>query len=83
MVKRVFILLLMVCLVGCSAFQTKTVVAQLPEPPTITRPDLESDNLTEDMTIDVLIQAYRVSIIKLKDYAKQLEKTLDTYRRSP
>jgi hypothetical protein len=55
-------------------------VANYPEPSRPERPVLESDSLTDNMEIGTLIQAYRISIVKLKDYAKQLEKILDAYK---
>jgi hypothetical protein len=78
MVRLFSSVLIAAILTGCG---TTTLVANYPPPPKLERPVLESDFLTEDMPIDVLIQAYRVSIVKLKDYAKQLEKTLDSYRK--
>ena len=75
-----FILLTCLLLGGCCTNQVKYVTQKMPEPPQVTRPELDVDNLKEGDGPDVVIQAHRVSIRKLQGYSMQLETILDGYR---
>lgn len=75
------VLLLCSLLAGCcSAPQVKYVTEKMPEPPALTRPELDVDNLKPGDTPDVVIQAHRVSIKKLQGYSMQLETIINGYR---
>lgn len=76
---RTFLIGLVLFLTGC-ATTPSPVVAEYPHPPRLERPVLESDTLINVSSVDELVQAYRSSIVKLKDYSKKLETQLDSYR---
>ena len=78
---RIFCLCLL--LGGCCTTQVKYVTQKMPEPPQVTRPELDVDNLKEGDGPDRVIQAHRVSIKKLQGYSIELETIINGYRSTP
>ena len=79
--NRICYAIICVCLVisGC-ATQTKVVATPIPAPPNVERPDLEVFRLKAGDSPDVVVKAYRMTILQLQSYSKQLETILYGYR---
>lgn len=72
----------MIYLAGCAtAPQIEYRVADIPAPPTITRPELESVNITSAMDPGTILQAFRADIKRLQSTILEYEKALDAYRK--
>ena len=71
-------LILALLLTGCAT--TQYVAAPTIEPPVIARPELDVDYLKPGDDAGTVIQAHRLTIIRLQGYAKQLEAIIDAYR---
>lgn len=74
MVKIILVALL---LSGCS---TKYIIIT-EEPPIVTRPELPVLSLKEGDEPDVVVRAYRETILRLQSWGLELETILDGYRR--
>jgi len=57
--------------------------SELPEPPVISRPELDVLQADYSMDAATIIQLHRSTIIKLKSWGLELEKALDVYRKKP
>jgi hypothetical protein len=56
-------------------------VADIPEPPVITRPALDVLEINNIMDPGTIIQLHRSTILKLKSWGLELETALDAYRK--
>lgn len=67
----------------CTACATKTVYVPVAaqEPPVIVRPELETDSLKPGDEPVVVLNALRITIKKLQQYALELETALNAYRK--
>lgn len=85
---KIITLIIFSLLVGCSSvpiIKTQTVnkpVIYVPEPPTVTRPNLEIFNLSEEDKKDIgkVSKAHGVDLVQLSDYVNILELIIDKYR---
>jgi len=77
--KLLPVLLLSAC--ACKP-QIEYRTAEIPEPPAIQRPVLDTDALNTGADAGVVLQAHRSTIIKLKAWGLELEKALDAYRKT-
>lgn len=81
-ILRLLALSSMIYLAGCAtAPQVEYRVAPVPEPPVITRPELESINIDSSMDPGRILQAFRADIKKLQSTIMEYEKALDAYRK--
>ena len=80
--KLAGVFLSMLILAGC-ACQPKTEyrVADIPEPPRVERPVLDSVNIDGTMDPGTIIQAFRSDIKRLQSTILEYEKILDSYRK--
>lgn len=79
---RLLFITSMIYLAGCAS-QPQVVyrTADVPEPPVITRPELESVNITSAMDPGTILQALRSDIKKLQATILEYEKALGAYRK--
>lgn len=76
------VLLLALLLAGCASAPTVEYrVAEIPEPPVITRPELPVLNMPSGADAGTVIQFHRETIKILQAYAKELEAALNAYRK--
>lgn len=79
---RLLIISCVLALAGCStAPKVEYRVADVPEPPKIERPELNSLNINSSMPLEQIVQAFREDIKKLQATVLQYEKALDAYRK--
>ena len=79
---RVLCAAVVLALAGCaSAPKVEYRVADVPEPPRIERPVLDSLNIDYSMPVEQIVQAMREDIKKLQAAILQYEKALDAYRK--
>lgn len=82
-------------LTGCAATETKTDVRFVdrpvpiyivPAPPTIQKPDYETDKLSEDIKRDyknntgAIIRAFKITMVQKDQYIATLEEVIEKYR---
>ena len=65
----------------CTAPRVEYRVADVPEPPVITRPDLGSLNITYSTPLEQIVQTMREDIKKLQAAFLKQEIALDVYRK--
>ena len=75
------ILALALLLAGCSTTKVEYRYLEVPEPPIIERPLLETEDLNKGDNPGVVIEAHRRAILRLQAYAMELEAALNAYRR--
>jgi hypothetical protein len=69
---------------GCAtAPQIEYRYLKVPEPPVITRPELEVVKLQPGATAATVIQAHRQDILSLQKWGLELEGALNAYRAAP
>ena len=71
-------LILLFLLSGCT---TTSYITVCPEPPLVTRPDLEVQYLKEGDGPDRVIEAHRTTIKQLQGYSVELETILQGYKK--
>ena len=76
---KIGLVLVSALMIGCSTVEYVKVPPK--EPPVIPRPELEVDTLKTGDPAATVIQAHRLTIIKLKRYAEELEAALNAYRK--
>lgn len=84
MIREVCYALAITLLSGCTAIcpeqPTTFVVAQVPPPPIIQRPQLKAWEITQDTPDGVVVQYWRVTVEQLISYSKELELIVEGYR---
>lgn len=71
-----------ILLAGCaSTAQVQYRVVDVPAPPKIERPTLESLNIHVGMSLEQIVQTFRADIKKLQATIMQHETALDVYRK--
>jgi hypothetical protein len=73
----------LIVLSGCATTAPEIRYAEIPQPPVIERPRLDTEDLNSSMDPGTVIQLHRSTIIKLKAWGLELEKALDAYRKKP
>lgn len=76
----VAIILLVISGCACKP-QIEYRVADIPEPPKITRPALDVLEINNTMDPGTILQLHRSTILKLKAWGLELETALDAYRK--
>lgn len=66
---------------ACSLCKPVYVSANIPVPPSLARPLLETSKLDVTSTDGEVVRAYRVTIEQLIGYSTSLEKIVETYDR--
>jgi len=80
--KLAGVFLSMLILAGCcTAPRVEYRVADIPEPPKVERPVLESVNINSGMDAGSIIQTFRADIKRLQATILEYEKILDSYRK--
>lgn len=88
MVRLLWIPILAIVLSGCETFKVKTETQEVkvpvlycPAPPTIVRPTLPIQLITEEQkkSPGELVKHWKASTIRLMDYSMELEKALNQY----
>lgn len=75
-------LILSFSLIGCASKPVVEYrVADVPEPPKIQRPVLDSVNINSNMDPGTIIQTFRTDIKRLQATIKEYEAVLDSYRK--
>lgn len=75
-------LIIVLILAGCATKpQIEYRVAEIPEPPVITRPVLDVLDINTTMDPGTVLQLHRSTILKLKAWGLELETALDAYRK--
>jgi hypothetical protein len=68
--------------VGCATQpQIEYRVADVPEPPTVNRPELPVLAITKDMDPGTIVQLHRETIKRLQAWGLELEAALNAYRK--
>jgi PBP1b-binding outer membrane lipoprotein LpoB len=75
------ILFICLLLVGCATTDPVIRVVDIPEPPTVNRPDLPVLTITKDMDPGMVIQLHRETIKLLQAWGLELEAALNAYRK--
>lgn len=70
-----------VFLMGCATSRVEYRYLDLPEPPVIARPALETQKLVPGDTPRTVIQAHREDILNLQSWGLQLEAALNAFRK--
>lgn len=85
MFKGITYALVITLLSGCSYICPKQpptyVVAQIPPPPVIQRPQLKAWEITQETPDGVVVQYWRATVEQLISYSKELELIVEGYRQ--
>jgi len=81
--KVTLYILSLIFLAGCNSFQTRQDIIQVscPVPPSIPRPQLETDALKIGDDSGTVIQAHRITIKRLQSWGLEQEAILKGYQK--